>query len=268
MSRSTKAVLAVAATIILVGWPAGAQVVVFDPAVTLRNAVTATVEELMFDTQQALRRQVRKMARRLSLFTSLDPYTVAVTPKWRIHEFLDATAVVYARDYHAALNYGDSSGRAYRGITEPLLPLDDESPIELSPHAWREFAARLATVDVADATAIAATDDDGQLRYNGRQELAAIVALEQQVVDGSQEQSSTAVLDKISGAILIGARSRQARIQLLTGLVEQLLVDTKRARDTDATALNMQMTTWREGASINAAFADGMGDALRTWRQP
>ena len=55
-------------------------------------------------------------------------------------------------------------------------------------------------------------------------------------IDPSSEQSTTAVLDKISGAALIGARQRQARMQLLAGIVEQLLVDSKRARDTDTAA--------------------------------
>ena len=83
-----------------------------------------------------------------------------------------------------------------------------------------------------------------------------------------REQSATAVLDKISGAVLIGARQRQARIQLLAGVVEQLLVDSKRARDTEAAAMNMQLVAWRDRAAVDAAFVAGSGDALRTWRQP
>jgi hypothetical protein len=76
------------------------------------------------------------------------------------------------------------------------------------------------------------------------------------------------VLDTISGAVLIGARQRQARTQLLTGIVEQLLVESKRARDADTAALNMQLTVWRDIQAANDAFVAGSGDALRTWRQP
>ncbi|MEO7888417.1 MAG: hypothetical protein ABIW19_00265, partial [Vicinamibacterales bacterium] len=101
-----------------------------------------------------------------------------------------------------------------------------------------------------------------------KQELPAIDALEAQVIDPSLEQSGTAVLDKISGAVLLGARQRQARSQLLTAFVEQLLVDSKRARDVDTTAMNMQLVTWRDGRAANTAFVAGTGDALRTWRQP
>ena len=46
------------------------------------------------------------------------------------------------------------------------------------------------------------------------------------------------------------------------------LVETKRARDTEAALLNMQLTTWRDGQAANHAFVAGTGDALRTWRQP
>ena len=115
---------------------------------------------------------------------------------------------------------------------------------------------------------MAAIHESGRLRLNGRRELAAIEVLDAHVVDPTLEQSATAVLDKISGASLIGARQRQARTQLLASIVEQLLTDSKRARDTDVVAMNMQLTTWRDGAAANDAFVRGAGDALRTWRQP
>ena len=70
----------------------------------------------------------------------------------------------------------------------------------LPPAAKRTLLAQLATLDVADASAIAGTDDTGRLRYNGRKELEAIAALDADVTNGSLEQSTTAVLDKISGA--------------------------------------------------------------------
>jgi hypothetical protein len=139
----------------------------------------------------------------------------------------------------------------------------------LPPAAQRAMASRLATIELADAVAMSGLNDTGSLRFNGRkQELPAIDALEAQVIDPSDEQSTTAVLDKISGAVLIGARQRQARSQLLAAFVEQLLVDSKRDRDADAAAMNMQLVTWRDRRAANEAFVAGTGDALRTWRQP
>jgi hypothetical protein len=106
------------------------------------------------------------------------------------------------------------------------------------------------------------------VRYNGRREQAAIDQLDVDVLDPSDEQSTTAVAEKLSGSALIAARQRQARAELLVGIVEQLLVDSKRSRDTEASLMNMQLTTWRIARPANAAFGAGTGDALRTWRQP
>jgi hypothetical protein len=131
------------------------------------------------------------------------------------------------------------------------------------------MTSALATVDLADATIIAAIDGVGQLRATGRAyEERAVDALETDVIDASNTQSATAVLDKVAGAVLIGARQRQARIRLLAHVAEQLFVDSKRTRDTEATSVNMQLVTWRDAGEANRALVEGTGDALRAWRQP
>lgn len=241
-----------------------AQVTVYDPAVTFRNSLTAVAKQYLVTIQQEQRRQLRRMARRLSQLTTLDKYKVPDPPRWRTHggDFL------FTEAHNNALIFGDPSGAAYVDLSQPLLAAR-ELLDSVSQTARRELRSRLATIDLADATAIAGTHDTGQLRLNGRkQELPAIDALEAHVIDPSDDQSATAVLDKISGAVLIGARQGQARTQLLAGIVEQLLVESKRARDADAAALNMQLTTWRDARAANDAFVAGSGDALRRWRQP
>jgi hypothetical protein len=242
----------------------GAQISVYDPAVTARNTATAVVKEFLLNTERQQHRQLRRMAQRLSLFTNLAKYVLEDPPRWRTHggDFL------YANAYNDALIFGDPSGAAFLAVSHPVV--DARTLMgRLTPAARRAFTSRLATLNLTDAAAIAATHDTGQLRFNGRKhELQAIDALEAHIVDPSNEQSATAVLDKISGAALIAARQRQARVQLLAGVVEQLLIDTKRARDADAAAMNMQLVTWRDGRAANEAFVAGSGHALRTWRQP
>jgi hypothetical protein len=241
-----------------------AQIVVHDPAVTVRNSVTAIVKEYLLHIQQAQHRQLRRMAQRLSLFTSLDKYTLPDPPRWRTHR----GDVLFTQAYNDALTVGDADGTAYLALSHPLASAH-QALSRVSPAAFSALRSRLATIDLADATAIAGTHETGQLRFNGRtRELPAIDALEGHVVDPSNEHGATAVLDTISGAVLIGARQRQARTQLLTGIVEQLLVESKRARDADAAALNMQLTVWRDAQAANDAFVADSGDALRTWRQP
>lgn len=241
-----------------------AQIGVSDAAVTARNRITAVIKEYLLDVQREQHRKLRRMARRLSMHTNLDKYGVPDPPRWRSRrppEFL------FDGDYNSALVFGDATGAAYLDVIQPLFAVQGTLN-RLTPTARRVFEARLATVNVSDAAAIAATNDTGQLRYNGKKELPAIDALEAHVIDPSNEQSATAVLDKISGAALIGARQRQARMQLLAGVVEQLLVDSKRTRDTEAAMINSQLVTLRDGRAANKAFVSGAGDALRTWRQP
>ena len=243
---------------------ASAQIVVHDPAVTARNAITATVREYILNVQSEQHRKLRRMARRLSMHTNLDKYAVPEPPRWRTHggDFLFAGA------YNDALIVGDAAGAAYTELAHPLLSAA-AGLAGLPADARRSFLARLATIELTDAVAIAATHDTGQLRFNGRKKvLPAIDALEGHVIDPSNEQSATAVLDKISGAVLVAARQRQARAQLLTGIVEQLLMESKRARDTEAAAMNMQLVGWRDGRAANKAFVAGTADALNTWRQP
>jgi hypothetical protein len=244
--------------------PLRAQIAVHDPANTARNAIAATLKESLLLTQQEQHAKIRRMARRLSAFADLQRFAVQDTPRWRTHggDFL------YINALNDALIFGDPAGAAYLSLSDPLLGARALTG-SFSPTAQRTLASRLATIELADSVAVSAINDTGALRLNGRkQELPAIDALEAQVIDPSDEQSTTAVLDKISGAVLIGARQRQARSQLLAAVVEQLLVDSKRARDTDAAAMNMQLVTWRDRRAANEAFVAGTGEALRTWRQP
>jgi hypothetical protein len=241
-----------------------AQLVVNDPAVTARNAITATVKEYLLNVQREQHSKLRRMATRLSMHTNLDKYALPDPPRWRTH----GGDYLFAGPYNDALIFGDAGGAAYVELTHRLLSAA-QGLSRLPANARRSLLARLATIELTDAAAIAATHDSGQLRLNGRRrELQAIDALETHVIDPSNEQSATAVLDKISGAVLIGARQRQARAQLLAGIVEQLLVEGKRARDSEAAAMNMRLVTWRDGRAANEAFVAGSADALRTWRQP
>ena len=243
---------------------ASAQFVVYDAATTARNTVTATLKEYLYQAQLQQHTKIREMARRLSALTNLRKYALTDVPRWRTH----GGDFSFAQSYNDALIFGDPTGAAFVELSQPLLAASGLIS-RLDPVARRLVEARLATVNLADAAAIAGTHGTGQLRFFGRKnELPAIDALERDVIDPSSEQSTTAVLDKISGATVIGARQRQARIQLQTGIVEQLLVDSKRARDTDTAAIDMQLVTWRDRRAADEAFRAGAGDALRTWRQP
>lgn len=247
--------------------PAGAQVAVTDPAVTIRNAITAATKQQLVQTQLAQYEQLRRMARRLSALTPLDRYALRDIPLWRTHDFENPDVFLYARNYLAALNYGDGAGAEYARVAR-RREAADAALAQLAPGASAALRQMLATIDLTDSAITAGTHQTGTLRYNGRAEWRAINALESHVIDPSDEQSTAAVADKISGAVLIGARQRQARIQLLTAALDQLLIDNKRTRDTEASLMNMRLVGMRDGRRVNGALAAGAAEDLRNWRQP
>lgn len=245
--------------------PASAQIVVHDSATTARNTNTAVLKEMILATQQQQHERLRRMATRLSAHASLDRYVPANPPLWPAR---GPGRSLYAEAYNEALVSGDPSGSAYLDLAHQLMAAHSVlDRLESRPRRW--LATQLASVDAADATIVAATHDVGRLRANGRDhELRSIDSLETHVSDPSSTQSATAVLDKIAGAGLVGARQRQARVRLLVAVVEQLLLDGKRARDIEAAVINAQLATWHGASAVNHAFAVGAADALRTWRQP
>lgn len=245
---------------------ASAQWVVNDPAITAKNTAIAVIQQYLLNTQTLERQLWDRMSRRLSNVARLDRYLLPDVPAWRVPGVPYPSTSPVTPVLERALAVGDATGRSWAMATD-VLEAATALMSRLSPAARRAAMARLATVDVADAVAIAALDDTGQIRANGRRELTAINTLETDVIDPNPDQSTTAILDKLSGSALIGARQRQARIQLLTGVLDQLLIDNKRARDSEAATLNMQMLQWLSGRAANDAFVAGTGDALRTWRQ-
>lgn len=263
----TIALIAIALFAVGVGF-ARAQIVVTDPATTFKTAAIAVLKDQVLNVLSDQGRRLRRMARRLSVSTNLDKYSVPEPPRWRVYRYQDTN--LYANPYNEALNGGDREGTSYTEIArERLSPGSELAALaELAPAAAAAIAAQLATLDLADSTIIAGTDQNGRLRPSGKREMRAIDALERDVVDPSQTQSATAVLDKISGAVLIETRQKQARLQFLTALVEQLVVDNKRARDTEAAVMNMQFRRLLNVPGEGGRLLSGAGNDLRTWRQP
>ncbi len=247
--------------------PAWAQLVITDPATTIRNAITAAIKSQLLQTLRAERDRFRRMAARLSAVTTLTRYVADEVPRWRTHDF-ESDAFLFARGFHAALNYGDSSGDAFMRVARVRTPLDAALLDRLSRSARDAVRAGLATLDAADSALIVGTHQTGTLRFNGRRELAAIDVLERHVVDPSDEHSLAAVLDKVSGAVLLESRQKQARLQLMAAITEQLVIENKRTRDAETSGMNMHLQHLRDGATANASLLSGAGGDLRTWRQP
>ena len=245
---------------------AWAQIAVTDPATTGRNTVIAVLRNQILETVRVQQERLRAMAQRLNP-ASLARYRSPERPEWQAYQ--DGPSLLYGDSYRTALRHGDPSGSAYRYVARSRI---DAANLlgALSPAARAAVAGALATLDAADSTLIAGTHQAGALRWNAQRELAAIDALEADVVDPSDLHSTTAVVDKISGAALLEARQKQGRLQYLIAIVEQLVVDNKRARDTETALLKMQLHRLRNfnsGEDGGGMLTDAATD-LRTWRQP
>jgi hypothetical protein len=252
--------------LVTVGLSSAWAFVVTDPATTARNAVTAVLTRQIVDTIVQQHERLRRMAQRLSAHTSLEKYVVPEPPRRQPYAS-DPDTVPYGHGYLGALTYGDPTGAQFAYVSRSRMPVDD-TVSRLSPDARDSIERALATLDLADSTIMVATHQTGLLRNNGRRELEAIDELEQHVTDPSPDQSATAIVEKLSGAALVEARQKQARLQLLTAIVEQLLVDNKRSRDTEAAVLNMRLQQLRAFGDEGGGFVTGASEDLRTWRQP
>lgn len=244
---------------------AWAQIAVTDPATTGRNAVIAALTDHIVEAVRAQQERLQRMAKRLSADTNMHKYASPEPPPWRADG--DGEPLTYGNAYRGALTSGDPTGSAYAEVARERLPAAD-ALAGLSPAARSVMEQALATLDAADSANIIATHQAGMLRAHGRSEQRAIDTLESDVIDPSDAQSTTAVLDKISAAGLLETQQKQARLQYLTAIVEQLLIDNKRARDTEASVLNMRLRQLQRTRDEDAGFVAGASDDLRNWSQP
>ena len=254
-------VIAAVLVLLLVVAQAQAQIAVFDPA-NLAQAVR--IAERTWNHWNELRRQFETIRRMAQGLGAVPAYRIPGVPT-NVHE---ARQWVYGGPWLEGLNTGDPSGLQYAAATLPLRNPSLELT-RLPANARRTFERQYATVEITDSVARLGGHQVGVIRTYNEGLQQAIEALEGDALNPRPEfHEMTAVIDQIAAGELIGRRQDTATNQLLTHALEQLLVRSKRFRDTEATAINMQLSTWRQAEAANRAFAAGVGDALRTWRQP
>lgn len=245
----------------LVAAEARAQLAVVDPANLAQAVLIAERAQRHLEELQSQYRTILLMSQGLG---SMDRYRV---PTISISRH-DAARWLYGRPWIEGLNSGDASGAAYWSTT---IPLERPStlPERLTSAARRTLERQYATIEITDSVAQMGGHQVGTIRgYHGRLQ-QAVQGLEDDVLNGLPGyHNMTAILDKIAAGELLGRRQDMAANQLLSHALEQLLARSKRLRDTEATTMNMQLGTWRNGRIANEAMVAGSADALRTWRQP
>jgi hypothetical protein len=241
---------------------------VFDPINFIQHQLQNRWRETIGIVIEKQLNKIHQMAQRLSAFTNLVKYVAPDAPLWRTRRI--NAALVASDAFMAALNGGDASGVGYEAVARSSVSARTALAGFGEENIEAENAVRsaLATLDIAASAIIVGTDQTGRIRGNRRSEVNTIAALERDVIDPNLEQSTTAVLDKVSAAGLIRARQQETRMELLTALTEQLLVDSKRDRDTEAAAMNMQQGRLTRGRAVAASVLAGSADDFRSWRQP
>jgi hypothetical protein len=168
-----------------------------------------------------------------------------------------------------ALNAGDPTGQTYDGVIR--VGVRPESVLStLTASARRDVERAFATIDISDSVATMASHQVGHVRGYTSATTAAIRTLEGDTLGGSDnEHYQTAILDRINAAQVIARRQDASTNQLVSHLLEQTLVQTKRERDTEAIVMGMRVRRLRYARDYNASFFTNQAQAIAdNWRQP
>jgi hypothetical protein len=125
-----------------------------------------------------------------------------------------------------------------------------------------------AAIELADSTAQLGIHQAGAIRFNGRQMLTAIQEMERDATaPGSDYHTQTALLNKINGSTVLALRIAERATQFQMHMLEQLLVDNTRKRDSEAKVMNAAIYQWTYGATYGQDLFRRTAANLDTWRQ-
>ncbi len=241
--------------------PTRAQIVVVDPANLVQTILTA---ERTLSEYEALFTQYQTIVRMAQGLGSMDRYripTIGITSH-------DPARWPYGAPWLQGLTSGDARGTLYMQNTRAL-----ERPgsllAALPPAARNAIENAYATIEITDSIAQIGGHQVALVRgYSGRLQ-EATRALEDDVLNGlPRYHEMTAVLDKVAAGELLARRQDMATNQLLSHALEQLLIRSKRMRDTEAATMNMRLLGMRDGRAAGTSLIEGAANDLRTWRQP
>jgi hypothetical protein len=186
------------------------------------------------------------------------------SPPWTLHEL---GGLQYAEPILRALNTGDPGGGRYRQVID-LLDLPNDIRSRMPAELRRRLGTAYATVELADSIATRGVDEAGTLRANSERILEVIDSMEEDAGSRVREfHTETALLNKINGAVVLGLRLEAQTNQFLLDALEQLVVDNKRKRDSEAKAINSTIHQWRYGQTYGASLFSRTASNLDTWRQ-
>jgi hypothetical protein len=241
---------------------AQAQVPVIDALNLVETARTA------YNTYQTYRQLVQEYELLLRMTKRATGMARYRTPEVPI-VFHDASRYLAGARLLSALNAGDPTGQIYDSVVRTAVRPESILPA-LPVAARRDVERAFATIDISDSVGAMAGHQVGHVRGYTNATTAAIRTLENDTLGGSDnEHYQTAILDRINAAQVIARRQDAMTNQLVSHLVEQALVQTKRQRDTEAIAMSMHVNRLRYFREYSSSFFTTAAQVTAAnWRQP
>ncbi len=250
---------------------AWAQWVVFDP-----TNYAAAIERLiqlqqqyaqLVQTYQQIRAQydhMVRMARRLPV--DMRTRYRALVPAWRASVALDTYGT--SGGWTMTVNTGDAALAGYQLATQPLrdygaalsqLPAEEQARIK----------ARYSTVELADASTVLGIQTLGRVRWRGPSMEATVQALEDDSFSNADDMNTLiAVLNKINAGGVLALRNTQSTNQLLVSLLEDRMVEAKRQREAEVSAINAHIVFATQARPFVQRFSAGTTDVIRGFAIP
>jgi len=166
------------------------------------------------------------------------------------------------------INTGQGVSPGYAGATLPLASYGTALG-NVPANQQERLKATYATAELTDGANLAAMQAIGELRANAPAVEASIRNLEADSLSADPNMNTEiAVLNKINAAGIITIRDTQDANKLLVALAEHEIIDAKRQRDAEASAINTHIQFMAQGRAVMAAQAADASSAMLNWRMP
>ena len=262
MTSSKRRIVVATLATVLLAHPVYAQLVVNDP---LNTAQAIALVQKTISEYQTLVQQYQTIVRMSQSLPNMARYkTVPIA--FSSH---DPARFPYGAPWLTALNSGDARGDLYAQIARTMQRPNAAVLARLPPDARRAIEGAYATIEITDSIAQRGAHQVALVRDYGGKLQSVVQLLENDTLSpGSALHQLTAILDKVAAGELVGRRQDTASNQLLSHALEQLLVQAKRRRDTEAATMNMRLVAMQRGRDVGRSYIEGSADAFRAWRQP
>jgi hypothetical protein len=168
----------------------------------------------------------------------------------------------------AAINSGLGVQQSYQQATQRLNTYGAAFS-NIPAEQLDRVKVNYATVELTDGANQSTIDLLGRLRDNAPQVATAIQNLENDTLSSDPNlNSEIAVLNKINAANLVALRNGQDTNQLLVALAEEEVVDAKRKRDAEASAIDEHIRFMGEEREVLRAQTGNPSARMLAYRMP